>query len=64
VARMIRPDKRWDAGVGTDDGKPGSSDMEGRSLAVDQPSANRDFQGSEARRNTCRCSFACGEAAR
>jgi hypothetical protein len=40
VARRVRPDKRWDAGVGAGDGHPGSIARKGRSLVVDQPSAS------------------------
>jgi hypothetical protein len=35
MARRVRPDQRWDADVGARSGKPGSSAMKGRSLAVD-----------------------------
>jgi hypothetical protein len=36
VARKVRTDQRWDAGVGTGGGQPGSSAREGRSLHVDR----------------------------
>jgi hypothetical protein len=35
MARRVRPDQRWDAGVGACDGKPGSNAMQDCSLAVD-----------------------------
>jgi hypothetical protein len=36
VARRVRKDKRWDAGVGAGGGKPGSNVRVWRSLDVDQ----------------------------
>jgi hypothetical protein len=45
MARRIRPDQRWDAGVGAGGGQPGRSARKGRSLAVDQPCASRAFPG-------------------
>jgi hypothetical protein len=64
VVRRVRPDQRWDTGVGAGDGQPGSGAMEGRSLAINRPRACRVFPGGEARRDTCRRSVARGEAAR
>jgi hypothetical protein len=37
MARRVRPDQRWDAGVGAGGGKVGSNAWKRRSLAVDQP---------------------------
>jgi hypothetical protein len=45
MARRIRPDQRWDAGVRASGGKPESSAKKGRSLAVDQPSVSPTFPG-------------------
>jgi hypothetical protein len=45
MARRVRPDRRWDAGVGVGGGKPGSSAGKGRSLAVDQPCVSGTFPG-------------------
>jgi hypothetical protein len=45
MARRVRPDERWDAGVGAGGRKPGISAMKGRSLAVDQPRVSRAFPG-------------------
>jgi hypothetical protein len=45
VARRVRAEQRWDAGVGAGDGQPGSNAKKGRSLAVDQPYASRAFPG-------------------
>jgi hypothetical protein len=45
MARRVRPDQRWDAGVGASGGKPESSAKKGRSLAVDKPSVSRTFPG-------------------
>jgi hypothetical protein len=45
MARRVRPDQRWDAGGGACGGQPGSTAMKGRSLAADQPCANRTFPG-------------------
>jgi hypothetical protein len=64
VARRVRPDQRWDKGVGGGDGPPGSTARRGRSLDVDQPNACRAFPGGEARHDTGRWSAASGEAAR
>jgi hypothetical protein len=36
VARKVRTDQRWDAGVGAGGGKPGSNARVWRSLDVDQ----------------------------
>jgi hypothetical protein len=63
MARRVRPDQRWEAGVGAGGGQPGSSDMKGRSLAVDQPCASRNFPGGEARHGTSRWPVASGRAA-
>jgi hypothetical protein len=66
MARRVRPDQRWEVGhvgVGAGGGQPGSNAREGRSLAVDQPSASRTFPGSEARQCTCWWPVACGGAA-
>jgi hypothetical protein len=64
VARRVRPDQRWDAGVGARDGQPGSNAMTGRSLAVDRPCACRAFPGIEARHDTYRWLVASGAAAK
>jgi hypothetical protein len=45
MARRVRPDQRWDVGVGVGGGQPGSNAMKGRSLAVDQPCASQTFPG-------------------
>jgi hypothetical protein len=45
MARRVRPDQRWDAGVRAGGGKPDSSAMKGRSMAVDQPCVSRTFPG-------------------
>jgi hypothetical protein len=45
MAGRVRPDQRWDAGVGAGGGKPGSSAWKGRLLAVDQPCTSRTFPG-------------------
>jgi hypothetical protein len=45
---------RWDAGVGVGGVQPGSCARKGRSLAVDQPCATRNFPGGEGRHGTCR----------
>jgi hypothetical protein len=45
MAWRVRPDQRWDAGVGAGGGQPGSNTMKGRSLAVDQPYAVQTFPG-------------------
>jgi hypothetical protein len=47
MARRVRPDERWEAGVGAGGGKPGSSARKGRSLAVDKPYASRSFPGGK-----------------
>jgi hypothetical protein len=45
IARRVRPDQQWAAGVGAGGGQAGSIAMKGRSLAVDQPCASRTFPG-------------------
>jgi hypothetical protein len=45
MARRVRPDQRWDAGVGAGGGQSGSIAMKGRSQAVDQPCASQTFPG-------------------
>jgi hypothetical protein len=45
MARRVRPNQRWDAGVGAGGGQSGSSARKGRSLAVDQPCASQTFPG-------------------
>jgi hypothetical protein len=45
MARRVRPDQRWDAGVGDGGGQLGRRAGKGRSLAVDQPCASRTFPG-------------------
>jgi hypothetical protein len=64
VARRVRPDQRWGAGVGTRDGQPESSARKGRSLVVDEPCAIRAFPWGETRHDTCMWSVASEEAAR
>jgi hypothetical protein len=64
MARRVRPDPRWEAGVGAGGGMPGSSARKGRSLAVDQPSARRTFPGGEAIQGTSRWLVANGGAAK
>jgi hypothetical protein len=63
IARRVRPEQRWEAGVGAGGGQPGSSARKGRSLAIDQPCASRTFPGDEARQGTCRWLVAGGGAA-
>jgi hypothetical protein len=64
VARRVRPDPRLDADVGACDGKPGSSAMKGRSLAVDHPCARHAFPGGEARHEKGRWLVASEASAR
>jgi hypothetical protein len=45
MARRVRPDQRWKAGVGVGGGQPGSSARKGRSLVVYQSYACRTFPG-------------------
>jgi hypothetical protein len=54
MARRVRPDQLWEAGVGAGGGQPGSSAKKGRSLAVDQPCASRTLPRGEVRHGTCR----------
>jgi hypothetical protein len=63
MARRVRPDQRWEAGVGAGGGQPGSGARRGRSLAVDQPYASRTFPRGEARQGTGRWPVADGGAA-
>jgi hypothetical protein len=64
MARRVRADQRWEAGVGAGGCKPGSSAMKGRSLAADQPCASPHFRGGEARHGTSRWPVAGGGAAK
>jgi hypothetical protein len=63
MARRVRPDQRWEAGVGACGSQPRSSARNGRSLAVDRSCASRNFPGGEARHGTCRWPVAGGGAA-
>jgi hypothetical protein len=63
MAGRVRPDQRWEAGVGAGSGQPGSSAMKERSLAADQPCASRNFPRGEARQGTGRWPVARGGAA-
>jgi hypothetical protein len=63
MARRVRPDQRWEAGVGAGGGQPGSSARKGRSLALNQPCASQAFPGGEARQGTGLWPVVDGEAA-
>jgi hypothetical protein len=63
MARRVRPDQKWEAGVGVGGGQPGSNAKKGRSLAVYQPCAIRTFPRGEARQGACRWSVAGAGAA-
>jgi hypothetical protein len=45
MARRVRPNQRWEVGVGAGGGQPGNIARKGLSLAVDQPCASRTFPG-------------------
>jgi hypothetical protein len=63
LARRVRTDQRWGAGIGAGGGQPGSIAWEGRSLLVDQHVDVEVTKGGQNDTNNMRI-FATGGAAR